>query len=168
MMRLNFVHNGTGRARLSDVLTLREVASYLRVHPNTIYRLARSGKLPAFKMGTDWRFHRAAVDTYLKEQQAPTRDAADEVLDLAHWMVGEGLCLTLSQTDIARLLDWRPGEVRDAVRRLVVSGHATLVREQLALTPDGLREARNRSARAIAPPSGHESVRRFQESHRAP
>lgn len=153
---------------MSDVLTLREVASYLRVHPNTIYRLARAGKLPAFKMGTDWRFHRAAVDTYLREQRPPTRGAADELLDLAYWMVGEGLRLTLSQAEIARLLDWRPGAVRDAVRELVRSGYATGVGDQVALTPDGIREARGRSVRTYAPPAGHESVRRFQESHRAP
>ena len=38
-------------------MTLKEVARYLSVHPNTIYRLAKQGKIPAFKVGSDWRFN---------------------------------------------------------------------------------------------------------------
>ncbi len=38
------------------VLTLAEVAHYLRVHPSTIYRLVRRKEIPAFKVGSDWRF----------------------------------------------------------------------------------------------------------------
>jgi excisionase family DNA binding protein len=37
------------------VLTVRELAGYLRVHQSTVYRLLRAGKLPAFKVGSDWR-----------------------------------------------------------------------------------------------------------------
>jgi excisionase family DNA binding protein len=40
------------------VLTVRELAAYLRVHQTTVYRLLREQKLPAFRIGADWRFNR--------------------------------------------------------------------------------------------------------------
>ena len=38
------------------VMTVREVAKYLRMKPVTIYKHAQGGKLPAFKVGREWRF----------------------------------------------------------------------------------------------------------------
>jgi excisionase family DNA binding protein len=51
------------------VLTVREMAKYLRVHPATVYRLLRQHKLPAFRVGSDWRFSRAEVDRWMREQK---------------------------------------------------------------------------------------------------
>ena len=57
------------------VLTVQEVSSYLRVHPSTIYRMLKKNQLPAFRVGSDWRFTveaidkwRAAVETGLSSQ----------------------------------------------------------------------------------------------------
>ena len=36
--------------------TAEEIAKYLRVHPYTVKRLARAGKIPGFKVGDKWRF----------------------------------------------------------------------------------------------------------------
>lgn len=47
------------------LLTLREVAHYLRVHPGTVYRLVRAGCLPAIRVGRDLRFDIRAVDEWL-------------------------------------------------------------------------------------------------------
>ena len=44
------------------VLTVRELADYLKVHPSTVYRLLRERQLPAFKVGSDWRFNREEID----------------------------------------------------------------------------------------------------------
>jgi excisionase family DNA binding protein len=49
---------------MKTVLTLDEVASYLRVHPSTVYRLLRKRSLPAFKVGSDWRFNLASIDQW--------------------------------------------------------------------------------------------------------
>ena len=46
------------------VLTLEEVANYLRVHPSTIYRLLKKRELPAFKVGSDWRFNLESIDRW--------------------------------------------------------------------------------------------------------
>ena len=44
-----------------DIFTADEVAEYLRIHPYTVRRLARTGKLPGFKIGGQWRFKKDEV-----------------------------------------------------------------------------------------------------------
>ena len=56
----------------AEIMTAHEVADYLRVSPSTIYRLLKSGELRGFKVG-DWRFSRASIDRYMREQAAITR-----------------------------------------------------------------------------------------------
>lgn len=51
-----------------NVWTIVEVAAYLRVHPGTVYRLTRTGKLPAFKVGGEWRFFSDMIDDWLISQ----------------------------------------------------------------------------------------------------
>ncbi len=48
-----------------EILTLDEVAAYLKAGKRTVYRLAASGKLPAFKLGGTWRFRRADLDKWI-------------------------------------------------------------------------------------------------------
>ena len=43
------------------VLTVRELAGYLRVHQATVYRLLREQKLPSFRVGSAWLFNREAI-----------------------------------------------------------------------------------------------------------
>jgi excisionase family DNA binding protein len=49
---------------MANVLTLGEVASYLHVHPSTVYRLLKKKELPAFKVGSDWRFNLESIDRW--------------------------------------------------------------------------------------------------------
>ena len=53
----------------SRVITVRELAGYLRVHQTTVYRLLREHKLPSFRVGSDWRFDREAIDRWMSEKQ---------------------------------------------------------------------------------------------------
>lgn len=48
----------------TTIMTLDEVASYLRVHTSTVYRMAKSHSIPAFKIGSDWRFNRESIDQW--------------------------------------------------------------------------------------------------------
>ena len=52
----------------NDVLTVAELAAYLRVPKSTIYKLAQERRLPGLKVGRHWRFQRAAIDRWLQEQ----------------------------------------------------------------------------------------------------
>ena len=49
-------------------MTVREVARYLSLVPDTIYRKARAGEIPAVKMGKCWRFPREALDQWLNDR----------------------------------------------------------------------------------------------------
>jgi len=62
--------------RLPDVLTVQEVADFLKVHRSTIYRLLRKGELPAFKLASDWRFLRSEVELWTKLRSEPRTDGS--------------------------------------------------------------------------------------------
>jgi excisionase family DNA binding protein len=55
------------------MMTLSEVASYLRVHRSTIYRLLKHRELPAFKAGSDWRFNRDDIDQWRMGRVEPAK-----------------------------------------------------------------------------------------------
>ena len=55
-----------------DILTIREVADYLKVTERTLYRLVQDGKLPAFKVGNSWRFRREDLEQWISEQSRGT------------------------------------------------------------------------------------------------
>ena len=61
-----------------EILTIDEVAAYLKAGKRTVYRLASSGKIPAFKLGGTWRFRRAELDQWIASQIGEATDAADE------------------------------------------------------------------------------------------
>jgi len=49
-----------------EIMTAKEVAEYLNIHPLTVHKFAREGKIPAFKIGTDWRFHKKYIERWIK------------------------------------------------------------------------------------------------------
>lgn len=62
------------RPREPAVLTVKELADLLQVHPSTIYRMLREGVLPGFKIGSDWRFNRDSIDRWIRSRpQGHTR-----------------------------------------------------------------------------------------------
>jgi excisionase family DNA binding protein len=48
-----------------QILTVSSLARYLHCHPATVYRLLKERKIPAFKVGSDWRFSRSAIDEWI-------------------------------------------------------------------------------------------------------
>jgi excisionase family DNA binding protein len=51
----------------NEIWTVSMLAGYLRCHPSTIYRLLKRGQIPAFKIGSDWRFQKAVIERWLKK-----------------------------------------------------------------------------------------------------
>ena len=51
-----------------EILTLEEVAHYLRLKPQTIYRWAQERRIPAVKLGKEWRFRKSILDLWLDQQ----------------------------------------------------------------------------------------------------
>lgn len=56
-----------------EILTLREVAEYLKLAEKTAYRLAAEGKLPGFKVGGSWRFKREDIEKWIEENKGAGR-----------------------------------------------------------------------------------------------
>lgn len=52
-----------------QILTLKEVAAYLKLTDKTAYRLASEGKLPGFKVGGSWRFKREDLETWIEDNK---------------------------------------------------------------------------------------------------
>ena len=52
-----------------QILTLKEVAAYLKLTEKTAYRLASDGKLPGFKVGGSWRFKREDLESWIEKQK---------------------------------------------------------------------------------------------------
>jgi excisionase family DNA binding protein len=55
-----------------EILTTREVADLLKLHPKTVNKLARSGRVPAYRIGRQWRFRKSEV-LKLLEKEIPRR-----------------------------------------------------------------------------------------------
>jgi excisionase family DNA binding protein len=66
-------HNTKSEYRMTGLMTLEEVADYLHVTRKTVYRLLKAGKMPATRVGRQWRFNRAAVNRWLGERPIRVR-----------------------------------------------------------------------------------------------
>lgn len=68
---LNFLIFESGRriSVESEVMTVRELADYLKLAEKTAYRLAADGKIPGFKVGASWRFRKSEIDRWIAAQE---------------------------------------------------------------------------------------------------
>lgn len=62
---------------MDELLTVAEVAGMLRVSTMTVYRLIRTGELPAVRVGRNYRVRRSDLDTYLRDQVVAPEQVAD-------------------------------------------------------------------------------------------
>ncbi len=52
----------------AEILTVYDVARFLRVPKSTVYKLARIGQIPASKIGKHWRFTRSDIQNWMHER----------------------------------------------------------------------------------------------------
>ena len=57
-----------------SVMTIDELAVYLKTAKSTLYKVIQEDRLPGRKVGRQWRFLREAVDAWLSHSQSPTGD----------------------------------------------------------------------------------------------
>lgn len=60
-----------------EVLKIRDIATLLQVGEKTIYSMAKSGELPAFKVRGQWRFSRKDIDTWIEQQKHSTSNFSE-------------------------------------------------------------------------------------------
>lgn len=53
----------------SDIMTVKDLAQYLKIAEKTAYRFALEGKIPGFKVGSAWRFRRKEIDEWIEKQR---------------------------------------------------------------------------------------------------
>jgi excisionase family DNA binding protein len=53
----------------TDILTVKEVAVFLKLTEKTAYRLAADGKIPGFKVGGSWRFRRDEIEKMTRSEE---------------------------------------------------------------------------------------------------
>ena len=54
--------------KAAEIMTIGELAEYLKISKSTLYKLAQQGGLPGQKVGKRWRFHKDAIDYWLKSR----------------------------------------------------------------------------------------------------
>jgi len=64
--------------KAGSLMTVDEVAQYLKMHPLTIRRLAREKKIPAFKLGRQWRVKRELLDEWLEKRSMQNVGSSDQ------------------------------------------------------------------------------------------
>jgi excisionase family DNA binding protein len=73
-----------------EIFTLDDVAAFLKVGKRTVYRLAAAKKIPAFKVGGTWRFSRADIDNWIKQQSMESLDTGRREEDAAKSQLNDG------------------------------------------------------------------------------
>ena len=61
-----------------EVLKLKDVAALLKVGDKTVYSMAQTGELPAFKVRGQWRFSRKDIDAWIEQQKHTTQDFGED------------------------------------------------------------------------------------------
>lgn len=57
----------------SEIMTMKELADYLKIAEKTAYRFALEKKIPGFKVGNAWRFRKSEINEWIKEQEKEVR-----------------------------------------------------------------------------------------------
>jgi len=68
-------------AVIPEIMTVPQVAEYLKTHPSTIYRLLKNRKIPAFRLGSDWRLRGADLEQWVAAQEIKVADEEPAAAD---------------------------------------------------------------------------------------
>ncbi len=55
-------------SEVREVMDIRQASDYLGISPDTLYKYASEGFVPAFKLGNRWRFKRSRLDDWMDRQ----------------------------------------------------------------------------------------------------
>jgi len=102
--------------RSNELLTLAEVANYLKVAEKTVLRMVHNNEIPSIKVASQWRFRRSMIDDWLMSQmKSPPKNELVKIIEASREPV------PISRLTDRRfiLLDLRPGTKEDLLRRLV-------------------------------------------------
>jgi excisionase family DNA binding protein len=62
----------------NEIMTIEEVAAFLRIPSSSVYKLAQEGKIPSLKVGRHWRFHRTTLNQWVIEQASLAKNRPEQ------------------------------------------------------------------------------------------
>lgn len=109
-----------------EIMTLEEVAEYLRISERTVYDWAQKGEIPCGKFGTSWRFRRKDIEAWVDYKLSPKTEIEDEKITIGSALSEDKIIITDSENKT---------EVIDQLLELVSSDpkvkNKTIVREEM-------------------------------------
>lgn len=84
-----------------EIMTVEEVAKYLKLKPQTVYKWAQEGQIPGTKLGKEWRFRRRILDEWIDSSITLSRGGFDLMYQQSLLAVRRQ---ALTEEDIDRLL----------------------------------------------------------------
>lgn len=61
-----------------EVLTVKQVAEFLQMDERTIYKLAKQGDIPAFKVSNQWRFLKKDIESWVEQKKSEVMGKAEK------------------------------------------------------------------------------------------
>ena len=62
------MRTSAARSEVREVMDIRQASDYLGISPDTLYKYASEGFIPAFKLGNRWRFKKSRLDDWMDQQ----------------------------------------------------------------------------------------------------
>jgi excisionase family DNA binding protein len=56
-----------------EIMTVKQLAEYLKLNFQTVYKKVQKGEIPGSKIGRSWRFQKFVIDRWLTEEKAATK-----------------------------------------------------------------------------------------------
>lgn len=125
-----------------EIMTIEEVAKYLRVSERTVYDWANRNEIPCGKLGTSWRFKRSEIEEWVNSRLTAPKSPEPLPLSLEHLVRAERV-LVLDETTKAEVLNRMINNLAEApqVKNRDELAEAIFQREQLMSTGIGMRVA---------------------------
>ena len=70
--------NGDQQGENNTIMTVRDVAIYLRMSEAKVYRLAKEGNVPSFRLGKSWRFRRDLLEEWTRKETRQVRNDSNQ------------------------------------------------------------------------------------------
>jgi len=131
-----------------EIMTLAELANYLKVAEKTVVRMARDGKIPGTKVASQWRFMRSMVDQWLESRMQPV--STTNLFELLK-MAPEVVPVSRLVSSELMIFDIKPGSVSEVLEQLTAPLESHNLVDDSKAYLQMLIERENLHSTAIAP-----------------
>jgi len=92
-----------------EILTLEEVAKYLKLQPQTVYKWAQEGQIPGAKLGKEWRFRRRILDEWVDSSIILSKGGFNFLMEATQFAAArKGISRQEAEQILKEVLDWAP------------------------------------------------------------